>query len=53
MTDHRIGLTLYKLEQILAGNIDEIINELAAWYQARAIEYAESDVAENAPVDHS
>ncbi len=53
VTDHRIGLTLYKLDQILAGQIDEIINELAAWYQARAIEHAESDVAENAPVDHS
>ncbi|MFO8112409.1 MAG: peptide chain release factor 1 [Desulfosalsimonadaceae bacterium] len=53
VTDHRIGLTLYKLDQILAGDIDEIINELAAYYQARAIEHAEADLAESASVDHS
>lgn len=53
VTDHRIGLTLYKLEQVLAGDLDEIINELAAYYQAMAIEHAESDLAESAPVDHS
>ncbi len=53
VTDHRIGLTLYKLDQILAGDIDEIINELAAYNQARAIENAEADLAESASVDHS
>ena len=26
VTDHRINLTLYKLEQILDGNLDEIID---------------------------
>ncbi|MCH5202818.1 MAG: peptide chain release factor 1 [Oscillospiraceae bacterium] len=30
VTDHRIGLTLYKLEDILNGNIDEIIDALIA-----------------------
>ncbi len=28
VTDHRIGLTLYKLDRILAGDIDEIIEAL-------------------------
>lgn len=28
VTDHRIGLTLYKLEEILNGNLDEIIDAL-------------------------
>lgn len=28
VTDHRIGLTLYKLEAILAGDLDEIIDSL-------------------------
>lgn len=28
VTDHRIGLTLYRLESILAGDIDEIIDAL-------------------------
>lgn len=28
LTDHRIGLTLYKLEDILNGNIDEVVDAL-------------------------
>lgn len=28
VTDHRIGLTLYKLERILAGDMDEIVDAL-------------------------
>lgn len=38
ITDHRIGLTLYKLDQVLAGDIDEIIDGLAAFYQAQALQ---------------
>ncbi len=34
MTDHRIGLTLYRLDQILAGDLDEIIDALIAEDQA-------------------
>lgn len=30
VTDHRIGLTLHKMDMILAGDLDEIIDELAA-----------------------
>ena len=30
LTDHRIGLTLYKLEDILNGNLDEVIDALTA-----------------------
>ena len=30
VTDHRIGLTLYKLEEILNGNLDEVIDALVA-----------------------
>ncbi len=42
MTDHRIGLTLYKLEAILQGEIYEIIDQLTAYYQAQALQNAES-----------
>ena len=42
VTDHRVGLTLYKLEEIMQGNIDEIIDELTTFYQARALQNAES-----------
>ncbi|MFW2543485.1 peptide chain release factor 1 [Primorskyibacter sp. 2E107] len=34
MTDHRIGLTLYRLDQIMQGDIDEIIDALTAEHQA-------------------
>jgi peptide chain release factor 1 len=30
VTDHRIGLTLHKLDLVLAGDLDEIIDQLAA-----------------------
>jgi peptide chain release factor 1 len=34
MTDHRIGLTLYKLDQVMQGDLDEVIDALAADAQA-------------------
>jgi peptide chain release factor 1 len=37
MTDHRIGLTLYRLEAIMEGDIGEIANALRAHYQMEAL----------------
>ncbi|KPA22408.1 Peptide chain release factor 1 [Shimia sp. SK013] len=37
MTDHRINLTLYKLDQVMAGDLDEIIDALTADAQATAL----------------
>jgi len=37
MTDHRIGLTLYKLENILQGDLDCIIDPLITHYQTEAL----------------
>lgn len=37
LTDHRIGLTLYRLESVLEGEIDEIIDALATHYQTEAL----------------
>ena len=34
MTDHRIGLTLYKLDAIVGGDLDEVIEALIADAQA-------------------
>ena len=36
-TDHRIGLTLYKLESILQGGLDEIVEALSTYYQSEAL----------------
>ncbi len=41
ITDHRIGLTLYRLNEIMEGGLlDEIIEPLIAHYQAEAIKEA-------------
>ncbi|MGD8946597.1 MAG: peptide chain release factor 1, partial [Desulfobacterales bacterium] len=42
VSDHRINLTLYKLESILQGNIDELIENLSTYYQTQALQNAEA-----------
>jgi peptide chain release factor 1 len=37
VTDHRIGLTIHRLDNVLMGNLDEIIDALATHYQAEAL----------------
>ena len=37
VTDHRIGLTLYKIDQVMDGALDEIIDALAADHQAELL----------------
>lgn len=41
VTDHRIGLTLHKLEYVLNGDLDEIINALIVHEQAELMQNAE------------
>jgi peptide chain release factor 1 len=41
VTDHRINLTLYKLETILLGRLDEVINPLIVHYQTEALKAAQ------------
>ena len=40
VTDHRIGLTLYKIDSVMDGDIDEIINSLATADQAEKLKNA-------------
>ena len=40
VTDHRIGLTIYRLEDFLNGNLDEILDALIAHDRARQLEEA-------------
>ena len=37
MSDHRINLTLYKLDQIMGGDLDETIDALIADHQSRLL----------------
>ena len=41
VTDHRIGLTLYKIDAIMDGNIDDIIDALATADQAEKLKNAQ------------
>ncbi len=41
LTDHRIGLTLYRLEEVLDGDINEIIEQLRLADQAELLKKAE------------
>ena len=43
LTDHRIGLTLYKLDAVMDGDLDEIIDGLAAADQAERLRQSERD----------
>ncbi len=42
VTDHRIGLTLYKLDNILNGDIDEIVDALTTFYRTEALKEQEN-----------
>ncbi len=43
VTDHRIGLTVYRLEQVLDGDLDEIIDALTAADQAEKLKASGED----------
>jgi peptide chain release factor 1 len=39
MTDHRIGLTLYRLDAVLGGELEDVISPLIAYYQTEALKH--------------
>ena len=41
MTDHRIGLTLYKLDQIMNGDLDDMIDALVTADRAEKLQHTE------------
>ncbi|GAB7024677.1 peptide chain release factor 1 [Salidesulfovibrio brasiliensis] len=38
LTDHRINLTLYKLDQVMEGDLQEVVDALVAHYQSEALQ---------------
>jgi peptide chain release factor 1 len=38
VTDHRIGLTLHRLDQVLGGDLDECIEALQTWTQTTQLQ---------------
>ena len=43
LTDHRIGLTLYKLESVMNGDLDEIIDGLTTAEQAEKLKNSQTE----------
>ena len=43
VTDHRVGLTLYRIDDVMNGDLDEIINALATAEQAEKLKNAHED----------
>jgi len=41
VTDHRIGLTLYRLESVMNGDLDEIVDSLITYYRTEALKNQE------------
>ena len=37
VTDHRVGLTLYKLELVMEGELDLVLGPVHTWFQAEAL----------------
>jgi peptide chain release factor 1 len=37
LTDHRVGLTLYRLEDVLAGNLDPVLDPVISHFQAELL----------------
>lgn len=44
VTDHRIGLTLYRIEEVMEGDIQEIIDHLTAHFQTKSLKESGLDV---------
>ncbi|MBQ1278900.1 MAG: peptide chain release factor 1 [Acutalibacteraceae bacterium] len=43
VTDHRIGLTLYKIESIMNGDLTEVIDALTTYYRTEALKEQENN----------
>ncbi len=43
ITDHRIGLTIYRLEQVLNGDLDEVVDALITHYRTEALKASEEN----------
>ena len=43
LSDHRIGLTLYSLDKIVEGHMDELVSSVTAYFEAEALRAVEAD----------
>jgi peptide chain release factor 1 len=43
LTDHRVNITLYKLDRVMNGELQELIDAVVAWHQASLLEDRDRD----------
>jgi len=43
LTDHRIGLTLYALDRVMDGNLEDVVSPLITHFQAETLKAAEEE----------
>lgn len=41
LTDHRVGLTLYKLDSVIEGDMTELVDAVVSWHQAALLEQSQ------------
>ena len=51
LTDHRIGLTLYQLDFIMDGKLDQVIDALTTYYQTEKLKQQGDTGGQNAAAD--
>ena len=44
LTDHRIGLTLYRLDAIMNGDLDEVVDSLITYYRTEALKEQQDNI---------
>jgi peptide chain release factor 1 len=44
VTDHRIGLTLHKLDRVIQGDLDDLVGAVISWYQAERLKGVETQL---------
>ena len=49
LTDHRIGLTLYKLDRVIQGELDELLEAVGAWHQAERLKHQDESAPDSEP----
>ena len=52
VTDHRIGLTLYQLDQVMEGRLDTIVDALTTFFQTEKLKQ-QTEISGPAADDHS
>jgi peptide chain release factor 1 len=43
LTDHRVGLTLYKLDRVMEGDLEELLEAVSSFHQAARLEKSQAE----------